>query len=88
MTVTVLVIGAASGIPTPHDGRYVVEWNAHVHYGTLALSSTDDRSKAKRFPSPADVLRQYTTVSREQPRRPDGKLNRPLMAVTIEIDRG
>jgi len=86
MSVIVKVIGASSGIVTPHDGRWVVEWNPHVTFGTLALTSTDDPAKAKRFPSIADVMRQRQTVSRMQTYRPDGQPNRPLSGIDIEIE--
>jgi hypothetical protein len=85
MSVIVQVIGASSGVPTPHDGRWVVEWNPHVPFGTLALTSTDDPAKAKRFPSFEDVMRQRRTVSHVQAYRPDGQPNRPLSGIDIEI---
>jgi hypothetical protein len=85
MSVIVKVVGASSGVVTPHDGKWVVEWNPHVPFGTLALTSTDDQTKAKRFPSVVDVMRQYQTVSCVQPNRPDGGPNRPLSGIDIVI---
>jgi hypothetical protein len=87
VSVVVRVICAADGLTqTPHDGRWIVEWNPHVPFGTLAVTSTADRAKAKRFPSGIDAMRQWQTVSRAQAYRPDGEPNRPLAALTVEID--
>lgn len=71
--------------PTPHDGRYIVAWNPHTQYGTLALTSTSDRRKARRAPL-AQWLTERKTISRVQPRRPDGEPNRPLCGINIELE--
>ena len=83
----VRVLGAADGGVTPHDGRYVVNWNPHVTAGTLELTSTDDMAQARRFPWP-DVFDEWKRVSRVEPRRPwDGKPNSPLTGIHIEVIR-
>lgn len=86
-TATVKVVSAADGItPTPHDGRYVVAWNPHTEAGTLELTSTDDRAQARHFQN-GEEFTEWKTVSAVQPKRPwDGRPNRPLTAVNIEIE--
>jgi hypothetical protein len=88
MTACVRIVGAADGVTvTPHDGRFLVAWNPHTKAGTLELTSTADPRKAARLELAA-ILEQWRTQSRKQPLRPwDGKPNRPLTAVTIEIIR-
>jgi hypothetical protein len=81
----VRVMGASDGGSTPHDGRYVVRWDSDVEAGTLALDSTDDLDKARRFVN-GEEFDEWRAVSKVQPRRPwDGHYNRPLTAITIEI---
>jgi hypothetical protein len=82
----VRIVGAADGVTvTPHDGRFLVAWNPHTQAGTLELTSTADPRKAARLELAA-ILEQWRTRSRKQPSRPwDGRPNRPLTAVTIEI---
>lgn len=84
MSRVVRIIGAADGVTrTPHDGRYVLAWNWDVEFGTLAITSTADIAKARRFEGGAELV-EWRRISHVQPRRYDGKPNRPLTAVTIE----
>lgn len=82
----VKVIGAADGgIVTPHDGRYVIDWDANTCFGTLACTSTDDLSLAREFASTDEIFQEWRAISIVEPRRPDGLINRPLTGLTIEI---
>ena len=87
MSVIVRIVGAADGSSkTPHDGRFVGAWNPHTKAGTLELSSTSSRKRALKFPTPTEAMIVWNTVSRVQPLRPwDGKPNKPLTGVTVEI---
>jgi hypothetical protein len=79
------IVGAADGRPTPHDGRYVVAWSPHTMAGDLKLTSTDDITKARRF-SVLEAMSEWRAISRVQATRPwDGKPNRPLTGITIQI---
>lgn len=81
----VRVLEAAGGGDTPHDGRYVVRWNPHTLAGTLSLTSTANVAIARRF-TREEAFAEWKAISRLQPTRPwDGKPNRPLSGVTIEI---
>lgn len=86
-TVIAQIHCAANGTPTPHDGRYVVDWNPHTKAGVLELTSTTDKAQARRFVM-REATVQWRTVSQVQPQRPwDGMPNRPLTAVTIVFER-
>ena len=78
------VLGAADGTPTPHDGRYVTDWNPHTLFGILAVNSTADRDKATVFES-HEAMERWKAISSIQKRRPDGRANRPLSALTVEF---
>lgn len=85
MPVVIRIVRAENGTRTPHDGRFLVAWNPHQPYGTLAVTSTDDISKARRFSGVFRAISDARTISRVQPRRPDGLPNRPLSALTFEV---
>lgn len=88
MSVTVRIVGAASGIITAYDGMYVESWNPHTRAGILNIIPVKDRSNARRFESHAQVMEEWRTISRVEHKRPwDGKPNRPLTAVTIDIQQ-
>lgn len=87
MTNIVRIVGTANGGSTPHDGCYVVAWNPHTKFGTCEIDTTRDLTKARRFKNPAQILDEWTTVSVVQRKRPDGKPNRPLSGLTIEITK-
>lgn len=86
LPVIVRVMCTSDGQRTPHDGRYVVEWDPHTRAGILSLKSSDDPADAHIFSSAAEVLEQRRMISHAQATRPwDGKPNRPLMAVAVEM---
>ena len=86
-TCVIRVLSRADGGVSPHDGRYVVSWNPHTRAGVLELTSTADLAEARHFPFP-DVFDTWKTISNRQPLRPwDGKPNRPLTGIHIEIIR-
>lgn len=88
MSVTIKLIGSASGESTKHDGRYLVEYtparmDANGYYMAGGrLITTDDITQAKHFESAAEAL---SLLRATNGFRPDGKPNRPLMAWTTEI---
>lgn len=51
--------------------------------GTITL--TPRRENARRFPNSAVALQAWSTISPRRPFRPDGKPNKPLTALTVEI---
>lgn len=85
MSVIVKIIGAWGG-GTPHDGRYLVSWNSNTRFGTLHCVSTADPLVAKRFDNGGVALEEWGKRSVIDPNRPnDGRPNRPLTALTVEI---
>lgn len=86
MTCVVKVVGIADGTPSPHDGRYVLRWNPHTEFGTCAIDTTGDKSKARVFSGLMEVHYEWSTISKVEPYRPDGKPNRPLAGLTIEVE--
>jgi hypothetical protein len=79
------ILGYPHG-PTPHQGRYVVAYNPDTPYGTLALTTTADRSQALRAEAIV-FLEMWLTVSKVQPKRPtDGRPNRPISGLTMELE--
>jgi hypothetical protein len=85
MSIVIEIIGAADGkTPTPHDRRFVVEWNPHTKAGIFECSSTGDINQAKQWSTIKEGLDEWNTVSKVETHRSwDGKLNRPLTAVNI-----
>lgn len=85
--VTVQVLGTARGEATVYDGQYVARWSPHTEYGACALETTPDRAQARVFASMSEALEEYRTISNVEPTRPDGRPNRPLTGLSIEIER-
>lgn len=80
----VKIMGGANGGRTPHDGRYVTEWNPHTRAGVLKITTTSDINEARRFKN-GEEFDQWRAQSKVQPLRPwDNRPNRPLTAVNIE----
>jgi hypothetical protein len=81
----VQIVGSQNGVETPFDGQFVVEWNSNVPAGTLEMETTTDPRLARRFET-GEAMREWREVSQIQPIRPwDGRPNRPLTALTINI---
>lgn len=86
MKAIVQIIGSTAGIPTPHDGKWLVEWNPHTYYGACDIATTDDPKEAKVFDGPIHVMKEWRIVSAVQAIRPtDGLPNRPLTGLSIMI---
>lgn len=86
MAKIVRIVCAANGSPTPHDGRFVVDWNPHTQAGILELTSTPDPKQARRFER-TEAFMEWNTVSNLEPRRPwDQQPNKPLTGITIIIE--
>ena len=83
------LIGLISGLETPLDGQYLVEYDPRIP-GSGANGApmiahivvTPDESKAHRFPSAGEALECW---KRSHGTRPDGEPNRPLSAFSVEV---
>jgi hypothetical protein len=51
--------------------------------GTIRL--TRDRARAMRFANNGEAMTAWNMVSNARPLRPDGKPNKPLTALTVEV---
>lgn len=83
-------LGGADG--SPPEGRYLQDfdpdWTPPGTRPPYAMTGratwTDDKAKAKRFPTFADALGEWKRPSAVLPIRPwDGRPNRPLTAYTV-----
>lgn len=86
MSVLVKVVSLPDGRRCRHSGRYVVAWNPHTRFGVCDISTTSDRSIARRFKDHAEALAEWRTVSHVEAIRPDGRPNRPLTGLVIESE--
>lgn len=83
---TVLIaIGFANGQHCPHADQYLEWFDFDFANGLGRGQFTRDRTKALTFASPAKAMEFWKTISSVRPFRPDGKPNRPLTALTVEV---
>lgn len=87
---TIKLLATAAGVPTEHDGRYLVRYQptrmdqrGDFEPG-FVLVTTPDVAYAARYLSELDA---WDTVRLQAGLRPDGKPNRPLTAWHVEIAR-
>lgn len=86
MSCAIYLHGTAQGVPTPDDGRYVVEYDPAILPGdTVHLVTTHDIHAAKHFATAPEAFECWRAVAPNMPVRPDGQPNRPLTAYTVEI---
>jgi hypothetical protein len=88
---TIQIIGLISGIPTPFDGQYIVEYDPERDGKDpdglpmwCHLVTTPNRTDALHL-SNHDAVELWRQVSQREPLRADGRPNRPLTAFTVEI---
>lgn len=82
---TVRIIGLPDGRATPHDGRWLVDYDPDTRFGDLRIVTSGDRRAARCFETLADLVAYLRRTSAVQPTRPDGRPNRPITGLTIEI---
>lgn len=75
----------ANGEPTPHDGKFLLDFNFEAFGGIGAMEMTHDIFAAKRFLSVHEALAYRNRVPLVKPTRDDGMPNRPLSATTWEV---
>lgn len=79
------MVGFANGEPSAYDGQYLERFDPEYEGGLGRVWTTSDPNKAKLFDNAADALLLWKTQSQTNPLRSDGKPNRPMTALTIEI---
>jgi len=75
----------ADGAPCDQAGQYLASFDPNANGGRGHATWTPDLSQAMRFANVKKALEMWKRPSTVQPRRPDGKPNRPLTAYTVEI---
>ena len=79
MSVVIRMIEVADFGP-PGTNRYVMDFDMAAHNGGGAIQITADISQAKQFATVWDAAEFWQTAF-----RPDGGINRPMTAFTVEI---
>jgi hypothetical protein len=86
MTCVIRALGFADdSTPCPHEGQWLKSFDHDAYDGRGYGVFTDKIQRAKRFAGKAEALAFWNTQSTVQPWRPDGRPNKPLTALTIEI---
>jgi hypothetical protein len=80
-------VAFANGVPCPHEGQYLKDFDFEAHDGRGEGSFTSNMVEAKLFDSPVEAMEYWKTQSKAKPFREDGKPNRPLTALTIMVGR-
>jgi hypothetical protein len=86
MSAVIRIVCWADGRTTGVDGRYLEQWSQDPDSGALRILTVDDPSRAMSFETPGDAMAEWRQQSDERPLRHDGKPNRPLTALTVEIE--
>ena len=85
MTAVIRLVCWADGRPTGLDGQYLVSWTQKPDDGTLKVTAAVNPADAFQFPTAAEALAAWREQSVDRPLRYDGKPNRPLTALTVEV---
>lgn len=67
------------------DGRYLKSMDFDANNGWGDAVFTDNTDEAMIFKSPQEALGFWSTQSKIEPLRPDGKPNKPMTAFTVEL---
>jgi hypothetical protein len=87
MSCVIRALGFAdSDTPCPHADQWLKSFDHDAYDGRGYGVFTDKILRAKRFASKADALAFWNTQSTVQPWRPDGRPNKPLTALSVEIE--
>jgi hypothetical protein len=86
MTAVIKAVCFANGLPCPHEGQWLKSFNHDAFGGRGHGDFTDDVLEAMHFVSKSDAYLFWGRQSTVMPLRPDGKPNRPMTALTVEIE--
>jgi hypothetical protein len=70
------------------NGEYLMNYDLELNgpnYPTGDAQTTPDINKALRFAGFSEAMQALCEISKTCPKRPDGKPNRPLTAITFEF---
>lgn len=80
-------IGFANDAPCPHAGKWLARFDHDAFDGQGVGSFTSRLRDAKRFADAGEAMAFWNKQSSVRPLRADGEPNKPLTALTIEIER-
>lgn len=69
----------------PPTGQYLKTFDPEAHQGLGFAEWTKNLDEAMQFTDQEAALRCWATVPHRRPTRPNGQLNKPLTAFTVEI---
>ncbi len=71
----------------PRTGQYIKFFDVARHNGKDPFPMTDDVTQAAQWDDASTALAFWKTQSIVRPFRPDGKPNRPLTALSVELHK-
>lgn len=86
MTAVIKAVGFANGQFCPHGGQWLSSFDREAFNGQGHATFTSDPDLALRFPSFGEAFAFWNQQSKSRPTRADGKPNKPLTALTVEIE--
>ena len=86
MSAVILAVGFADGSPCPHANHWLQHFDHEADNGQGHGVFTLDPDYAMRFPSAAEAMQFWNRQSKVRPRRPDGRPNKPMTALTVVIE--
>ena len=86
MTAVIRAVAFANGSRCPHEGQWLKSFNHEAFGGQGHAVFTDDPDEALKFASNAAAFEFWCPQSETKPLRPDGRPNKPLTALTVEIE--
>jgi len=86
-TCVIKVVGFARyDLPCAFAGQYLEFYDPDIPDPREQMAGfTPDLAKAKKFKSPGDALNEWHRVRTVDPVRADGRPNKPLTALTVEV---
>jgi len=85
MAKVIRIIAFVNGTPCPIAGEYVKSFDFEAYDGQGYMRSTARIDRAMKFDDAAAAMAFWKRQSKTNPRRPDGRPNRPMTCTTIEI---
>lgn len=85
MTCVLLALGFANDVQCPHEGQYIKSFDFEADEGLGFGEFTTDIDTAIQFTDVMAAGEFWRTQSKTRPVRPDGRPNRPLTALSVEI---
>lgn len=85
MTFVIRALGFADGTDCPQRGQYLASFDFEAYAGRGRGVFTPNLRHALHFTDKRHAFEFYMTVPKNMRRQQDGKLNRPLTALSIEI---